>query len=91
MYDILQERLPPQFAPQLELVRLAEDLRRPVTLPRPGVGFRWRQGEGRGLGSGLILAVGLGLGLKAGVREQLFRPGEEFWTRAGRLQVALVV
>ena len=76
MYDILQERLPPQFAPQLELVRLAEDLRRPVTLPRPGVGFRWRQGEGWGLRSGLVL--GLGLGLNVGVREQLFRLGEEF-------------
>ena len=76
MYDILQERLPPQFAPQLELVRLAEDLRRPVTLPRPGVGFRWRQGEGRGLGSALVL--GSGLGLKVGVREQLYGPGEEF-------------
>ena len=61
MYDILRERLPPQFAPQLEFVRLAEDLRRPVTLPRPGVGFRWRQGEGRGLGSGLKFRLGLGL------------------------------
>ena len=65
MYDILLESLPPQFASQLELVRLAEDLRRSVTLPSPGVGFRWRQGEGRGLGSALVL--GLGLGLKVGV------------------------
>ena len=58
------------------MVRLAEDLRRSVTLPRPGVGFRLRQGEGWGLRSGLVL--GLGLGLNVGVREQLFRLGEEF-------------
>ena len=89
MYDILRERLPPQFASQLELVRLAEDLCRSVTLPRPGFGLRCRQGKGRGLGS--ALGLGLGLGLKVGVREQLFRQGEKFWTRAGRLRVALVL
>ena len=67
MYHILRERLPPQFASQLEAARLAEDLHRPVTLPRPGVGFRCRQGEGRGMGSALVLGLGLGLGLKVGV------------------------